>query len=120
MSYNSGDKESVKDADRRAYHLREREHNGIVKICNDPDCRYVLAQFLEQGLVFNSAFNSNPTDHAYNEGFRNGALWWLNKALLHDPQIMGKIQTDKDLNKKTGKEYDNGSSSSDDNNTSDE
>lgn len=118
MTYNAGDKDSVKDADRRAYHLREREYNGIVKICSDPDSRYILAQFLEQALVFSNAFNSNPTDHAYNEGFRNGGLWWLNKALLHDPQIMSKILSDKDKNQKAGKEYDNGSSSSDSNTSS--
>lgn len=111
MSYNAGNPDDVKDADRRAYHLREREANGIAKICNDSDCRYVLAQFLEQGLVFGNAFHSNPTDHAYNEGFRNGALWWLNKALLHDPQIMSKIQADKELNQKSGKNNDDRNSS---------
>lgn len=96
MSYDSSDHKKVKDAKSLAYHLNEREANGIAKICNDPDCRYVLAQFLEQSLIFHSAFNPNPTEHAFNEGHRNAGLWWLNKALLHDPEIMGKIQADKD------------------------
>lgn len=106
MGYDAGNEKDVQNADDRAYHLTEREANGITKICNDPDCRYVLAQFLEQALVFHNAFNPNPTEHAYNEGFRNGGLWWLNKALLHDPQIMSKIQTDKELNRKAEKTND--------------
>lgn len=100
MGYDAGDSKSVKDAKRRAYHLNERLANGFSKICNDPDCRYVLATFLEQSNVFHTAFHSNPTDHAYNEGFRNGGLWWLNNALLQDKEIMGKIQADKELTEK--------------------
>ena len=111
MSYDAGNPDKVKDAQRDAYHLTQRETNGILKICNDRDCRYVLAQFLEQSLVFANAFHSNATDHAFNEGFRNGGLWWLNKALLHDPEIMRKIQADKDSNQKAGKNNDNGSNS---------
>lgn len=100
MSYDSGNSKDVKDAKRRAYHLNEREANGFLKICNDPDCRHVLARFLEDANIFHSAFNANATDHAYNEGFRNAGLWWLNKALLHDSGIMGKIQSDKELSEK--------------------
>lgn len=108
MAYDASNPEDVKDAKHRAYHLNEREHNGFVKICNDPDCRLVLDNFFEMARVFSNAFNSNPTDHAYNEGFRNAGLYWLNKALLHDPNIMSKIQADKDSNRKAGKEHDNG------------
>lgn len=120
MGYDSSNPDDVKDAKNRAYHLDEREHNGFAKICNDPDCRFVLANFLEQARVFSNAFNSNATDHAFNEGFRNAGLYWLNKALLHDPQIMSKIQSDKDRNKKAGKEHDNGNSGSSDSDTSSE
>lgn len=120
MAYDSSNPDDVKDAKNRAYHLNEREHNGFVKICNDPDTRFVLDIFLEQARVFSNAFNSNPTDHAFNEGFRNAGLYWLNKALLHDPQIMSKIQADKDKNQKAGKEHDNGSSTSGDIDTSSE
>lgn len=102
MAYDSSDPEKVKDAKRLAYHLNEREANGFAKICNDPDCRYVLSMFLEQANIFHSAFHSNPTDHAFNEGYRNAGLWWMNKALLHDGEIMAKIQADKDSNQKIG------------------
>lgn len=106
MGYDAGDIKAVKDAKQRAYHLDEREANGFAKICNDPDCRYVLAAFLEQSLIFHSAFNPNPTEHAYNEGYRNQGLWWLNKALLHEPSIMSKIQADKDANQKAETQHD--------------
>lgn len=113
MSYNAGNHDDVKDGKSLAKILELRERNGIVKICNDPDCRYALAQFLEAAKVFSNAFNSNPTDHAFNEGFRNAGLYWLNKALLHDADIMSKIQADKDSTQKLGKKDDNGNSSSD-------
>lgn len=106
MGYDASNPKDVQNAKDRAYHLNEREANGISKICNDPDCRFVLNMFLEQSLVFANAFNPNPTEHAYNEGFRNGGLWWLTKALLHDPQIMSRIQADKELNRKTEEDYD--------------
>jgi len=102
MSYDAGDPKNVKDAKRKAYHLNEKIQNGIAKICNDPECRLVLAAFLDEANIFQTNFNSNATDHAYNEGFRSAGLWWLGKALLHDGQIMGKIQTDKDLTDKAG------------------
>ncbi len=100
MAYDSSDPKDVKNAKARAHHLMEREANGIIKICQDPDSRYVLSNFLETARVFQPCFDQVPTQHAYNEGFRNAALFWLNKALLHDPQIMVKIQQDKDRNKK--------------------
>ena len=106
MTSDAGNPKNVQNAKDRAYHLDEREANGILKICNDHDCRFVLATFLEQANLFHSAFNPNPTEHAYNEGFRNAGLWWMNKALLHDPQIMGKIQADKARNRKAEEEHD--------------
>jgi len=106
MAYDNSNPEDVRNAKDRAYHLNEREANGIAKICNDPDCRYVLAQFLESAGIFHTNFNAVPTEHAFNEGFRNGGLWWLNKALLHDTQIMSKIQADKELNRKAEEDYD--------------
>ncbi|MDX9690542.1 MAG: hypothetical protein RBT70_08820 [Alphaproteobacteria bacterium] len=112
MAYDSSNPEAVKDAKRKAYHLNEREANGIAKICNDPDCRFVLASFLEQANIFHTAFNPNPSEHAFNEGYRNAGLWWLNKALLHDKEIMAKIQADKDFNQKAGN-YDDDRNDSD-------
>ena len=94
--YNAGDPKAVKAAKRKAYNMDEKMLNGITKICNDPDTRYVLAQFWEQARIFHSNFNSNPTDHAFNEGFRSAGLWWMNNALLHEPGILAKMQTDKD------------------------
>lgn len=96
MTYDASNPDHVKDAKRRAYHLNEREHNAFVKMCNDPDLRYLLNTFIEHANVFHSTFNQNPSEHAFNEGFRNGGLWWLNKALLHDRDILSKIQSDKD------------------------
>lgn len=109
--YDSGDPKAVKKAKQRAYHLDEREANGIAKICNDPDCRFVLSNFFDMAKLFSANFHPNPTDHAFNEGYRNAGLYWLNKALLHDPEIMRKIQADKDSNQKAGKNNDNGSNS---------
>ena len=100
MSYNTSEPKDVKNAKARAYHLDEREANGISKICNDPDCRFVLSNFFDLAKLFSANFHPNPTDHAFNEGYRNAGLYWLNKALLHDPQIMVKIQQDKDRNNK--------------------
>lgn len=112
MTYDASNPKDVENAKERAYHLDEREHNALVKMCNDADIRHVLNTFFEQSLIFHSAFNPNPTDAAYNEGFRNGGLWWLNKALLHDPQIMSKIQSDKDRNQKAETDNDRSSSTS--------
>ena len=100
MTYDSGDPKAVKKAKQRAYTLEEKLSNGFVKICNDPETRLVLATFLEFSRVFNSTFNSNPTDHAFNEGIRNGGLWFLNNALLNDKDIVAKMQHDKDLEEK--------------------
>ena len=118
MGYDAGNEKDVQNADDRAYHLNEREANGFAKICNDPDCRFVLAQFFDQSLLFHSAFNPNPTEHAYNEGYRNQGLWWLNKALLHDPQIMSKIQADKERTQKAEEQHDRRTSTSSRGNTS--
>ena len=100
MTYDSSNPKDVKNAKARAYHLDEREANGIAKICSDPDCRFVLSNFFDMAKLFSANFHPNPTDHAFNEGYRNAGLYWLNKALLHDPQIMVKIQQDKDRNNK--------------------
>lgn len=108
MSYDAGNPDDVKDAKTLAHILKQREQNGFAKICADSDCRFVLAKFFEHTLIFNNAFHSNPTDHAFNEGTRNAGLWWLNKALLHDGDIMSKIQADKDMNQKAGLKHDNG------------
>ena len=112
MSYDSGNKAQVKSARKRAKYLEGKMHNGFVKICNDPETRYVLGMFLDQAHVFADCFHPNPTDHAYNDGFRNAGLWWLNGALLHDPDIMGKLKRDDELEKKE-EQYD-GSNDTDD------
>lgn len=114
MTYNTGDPKEVNKARQKAYAMDERMANGFAKICNDPDCRFVLASFLDQARVFHSAFNPNPTEHAFNEGFRNGGLWFLNNALLHDPLIVGKMQADKDSPLKAEGDHDRHTSTSGD------
>jgi hypothetical protein len=115
MTYDAGDPKAVNKARQKAYSIDERLANGFTKMCDDPDCRFVLAAFLDQARVFHSNFHSNPTDHAFNEGFRNGGLWFLNNALLHDPLIVGKMQADKDSPLKAEGTHDrHGSTSSDD------
>lgn len=95
--YDSSDPKQVKKARQKAYAIDERMNNGIAKICNDPDCRFVLAAFFEEANMFHSNFNANPTQHAFNEGFRSSGLWWLTKALLNDKNILSKMEHDKGL-----------------------
>jgi len=94
MSYDYGDAKAVKKAKQRSYTLEEKLANGFVKICNDPETRYVLSVFLDFARIFNSTFNQNPTEHAYNEGIRNAGLWFLNNALLNDKDIIAKMRYD--------------------------
>lgn len=94
--YDAGNPAHVKNAKRDRMIAENKFSNGMIKICNDPETRHVMAAFLEEARVFQSCFTDIPTQHGYNEGFRNGGLWWLNKALLHDPDIIGKLQRDDD------------------------
>lgn len=98
MTYDSGDPKEVKKAKQRASSIDEKLANGFVKICSDPETRLVLSNFLETARVFTTAFHNNPTEHAYNEGYRNAGLWFLTNALLHDSDIVSKMQQDKLLN----------------------
>lgn len=111
--YDSSDPKQVNKAKQKAYSLQEKLSNGIAKICNDPECRFVLQTFFEEAKIFHSNFNPNPTEHAFNEGYRSSGLWWLSLALLHDPSIVSKIQHDKDLNQQAGTQDDRYTSDTD-------
>lgn len=93
-TYDNSDPKQVKSAKQLAKILRNREKNGIIKICNDPEIRYVLSQFFDATGVFRDTFSQVPTQHAFNDGQRNAGLWWLTKVLLHDPAIISKLQAD--------------------------
>lgn len=92
--YDAGDNKSVKKAKRESRILKDRMKNGILKMAADKDIRFVLASFLNDAGVFRQTFSQVPTQHAYNDGFRNGGLWWITNLLLHDPEIISKLQTD--------------------------
>lgn len=93
-TYNSGENKDVKKAKGLSKILREKERNGLLKICHDDDCRYVLGQFLELAGVFRDNFVVEPRQDAHNAGFRSAGLWWLSRVLLHDKDIIGKLQSD--------------------------
>ena len=93
-SYDAGNTKDVKKAKAISKILSERERNGILKICNDHETRYVLARFFEEMGVFRDTYVTDARDDARNSGFKSAGLWWLTKALLHDPEIIAKLQTD--------------------------
>lgn len=92
--YDAGDTKQVKKAKQSARILKDRMKRGLLKMAEDKDIRYVLSTFLHDAGVFRPTFSQVPTQHAYNDGFRNGGLWWVTNLLLHDPQIISKLQTD--------------------------
>lgn len=94
--YDSTDAKQVKNAKRDAKILENKKRNGLLKIMNDPDCRYALASFLSDAKVFQPAFSEKPTQHAFNEGFRNAGLWWMTELLLADPTSIARLHTDHD------------------------
>lgn len=98
--YNHGDKGQTKKARQLERILRERFHNGIAKMCNDRDIRYVLASFLSEF----GAFRDDPQiptpdfmfEHGRASGRRSAGLWLMQQLLLCDPAIMSKLQQDDD------------------------
>lgn len=93
-TYDNSDPKQVKSAKQLAKILRNREKNGIIKICNDPEIRYVLGLFLNEVGVFRDTYLTDGRDDARNSGFRSAGLWWLTRVLLHDPAIISKLQAD--------------------------
>lgn len=94
--YDSSDPKQVKEAKRTRIILEKRVREGFQKICADRDCRYVLGQFLELAGAFRDTYVTNQRDDARNQGWRAAGLWWLSQALLHDVDIVRKLQTDED------------------------
>lgn len=92
--YDAGDNKQVKKAKQVSRVLKDRMKRGLLKMAEDKDIRYVLSTFLNDAGVFRPTFSQVPTQHAYNDGFRNGGLWWVTNLLLHDPAIISKLQTD--------------------------
>ena len=118
MTYDAGDPKAVNKAKQKAYAMDERLANGFIKMCGDPDTRFVLAAFLDQAKCFNDAFVPDPYSHAHNAGWKSAGLWFLNNALLHDPQIVGKMQADKDSPLKAESTHDRLTSDDPDSDTS--
>jgi hypothetical protein len=94
--YDAGDPKKVQAAKRKAKSVDERMQRGIMRICQDDDCRYVLNQFFNIAGPFRDTYVSDGRDDARNQGWKAAGLWWLNNALLHDPQIIAKMQSDED------------------------
>lgn len=100
MSYDSGEAKDVKKAKKQAKVLEDRFKRGMQKICQDVECRYVLAQFFDEAKVFHPDRAIPTPDHVFehgrDSGMRQAGLWWMTHALLHDPEIIGKLQQDTD------------------------
>lgn len=111
-AYDSTNPQHVKNAKRDAKVMENKKRNGLVKIMNDPDCRYALSTFLHEAKVFQPTFSPVDTQHAFNEGFRNGGLWWVTQLLLADPSSIGRLLTDQDSPMKVVNNDDGSSTSS--------
>lgn len=99
MTYDSSNKKHVKDAKKQQKILEERFKNGMEKICSNPETRYVLDAFFQEVGVFHDEPMFQTPDHVFEHGRsagkRSAGLWWLKQALLHDPDIIGKLEADK-------------------------
>lgn len=95
-TYDAGSTEDVRKAKRTAKILDNRERNGILKMTDDPEIRYVLSAFLDFAGPFRDTYVSDARDDARNSGIRSAGLWWLSKLLLHDPEILRKLEQDDD------------------------
>lgn len=98
--YDAGNPKDVKQAKKLQALLDERFENGMRKICNDVEIRAVLSRFFDEAGIFRDE-PSVPTpdfafEHGRNSGRRSAGLWWLEQALLHDPDIIGKLKADED------------------------
>lgn len=96
--YDSTNPKHVKKAKKTAKVIEDRLANGILKICNDRDCRAVLARFFDEAGIFRDTPQIPTPDHAFehgrNAGRRSMGLWWLEQTLLQDVDIIGKLRAD--------------------------
>jgi len=115
--YDHTDPKQVKDAKKVVKILENRMRNGLLKIAGDHEIRYVIAQFLAMAKPYGDVFSTIPTQHAFNDGFRNAGNWWLSNLLLHDPQILHKLMNDQDSPMKVEKDDDGRTSTNNDTGT---
>lgn len=95
-NYDAGNRAHVKKAKHTQKILENRFRNGILKICNDDEIRYVMAQFFDVCGPFRDHYATDSRDHARNAGWAGAGLWFLQNLLLHDPEIVRKLQEDED------------------------
>ena len=95
-----GNPKDVKSAKKIQKLIDERFSNGMRKICDDVEIRCVLDAFFKEVGVFHDEPMIPTPDFAYehgrNAGKKGAGLWWLEQALLHDPDIIGKMKADED------------------------
>lgn len=98
--YDAGNPKDVKQAKKQQALLDERFENGMRKICNDVEIRTVLSRFFDEAAIFHDEprieGHDSTYEHGRNAGRRSMGNWWLTKALLHDPDIIGKLKADED------------------------
>jgi hypothetical protein len=111
--YDAGNPEHVRNAKKTAKILQQKMQNGFVKICDDPDTRFVLNEFFKIVGPLRDAFTPDPYQHAHNAGWKSAGNWWFEKALLHDPDILRKIAIDDGSLLNTGSQDDGHNNNSD-------
>lgn len=99
--YDAGNPGDVKKAKRQRYLSEAKFDRGIEKICQDPDILNVLNHFFDVAGIFRDEPQIVTPDFVYehgrNQGKKSAGLWWLSHLLLRDPNIVAKLEENKDL-----------------------